>query len=98
MRRNELFTPIKHHKYVADEKISPFAIQNHSSAISIPMQILKKIRQEILKLETGNEALMDGRTDTLMVLYIRLVNVSVERYKDKKTYNQVKLFLITVNI
>ena len=30
----------------------------------MPMQSLKKIDQKLLKLESGNEALTDGRTDT----------------------------------
>ena len=39
------------------------------------------------------------KLDTLQ-MYIRIVNVCVARYKDKEkqTYNQMKLFLITVNI
>ena len=44
-------------------KFSPFAIQNHSSPISMSMQSLKKIGQKLLKLESGNEALTDGQTD-----------------------------------
>ena len=43
-------------------EFSPFTIPNHSSPISMSVQSLKKIRQKILKLEIGNEALMDGRT------------------------------------
>ena len=43
-------------------EFSPFAIPNHSSVISISMQSLKKIGQKLLKLESGNEALTDGRT------------------------------------
>ena len=45
-------------------EFSPFAIPNHSSPISMSMQNLKKIGQKLLKLESGNEALMDGQTDT----------------------------------
>ena len=45
-------------------EFSPLAIPNHSSPISMSMQILKKIGQKLLKLESGNEALTDGRTDT----------------------------------
>ena len=41
-------------------KFSPFAIPNHSSLIWMSMQILKKIGQNLLKLESGNEELMDG--------------------------------------
>ena len=43
-------------------EFSPFAIPNHSSPISMTMQSLKKIGQNLLKLESGNEALTDGRT------------------------------------
>ena len=42
-------------------KYSPFAIPNHFSLISMSMQSLKKIGQKLLKLETGKEALTDGR-------------------------------------
>ena len=42
---------------------SPFAIPNHSSPISMSMQSMKKIGQKLLKLESGDEALKDGRTD-----------------------------------
>ena len=45
-------------------KFSPFAIPNHSFLISMSMQSLKKIGQNLLKLESGNEALTDGRTVT----------------------------------
>ena len=44
-------------------EFSQFAIPNHSSPISMSMQSLKKIGQKLLKLESGNEALTDGRTD-----------------------------------
>ena len=44
-------------------EFSPFAIQNHSSPISMSMVSLKKISQKLLKLESGKEALADGRTD-----------------------------------
>ena len=47
-------------------KFSPFAIQNHSSQISMSMQSLKKIGQILLKLESGNEILTDGRMDGQM--------------------------------
>ena len=43
-------------------EFSPFAIPNHSSPISMSMQSLKKINQKLLKLESRNEALTDGRT------------------------------------
>ena len=43
-------------------KFSPFAIPNHSSPISMSMQTFKKIGQNLLKLESGNEALMDGHS------------------------------------
>ena len=44
-------------------EFSPFAIQNHSSPISMSMQSLKKIGQKLLMLESGNKALTDGRMD-----------------------------------
>ena len=43
-------------------EFSPFAIPNHSSFISMSIQSLKKIGQNLLKLESGNEALTDGWT------------------------------------
>ena len=44
-------------------EFSPFAmIPNHSSLVSMSIQSLKKIGQKLLKLESENEALMDGRT------------------------------------
>ena len=47
-------------------EFSQFAIPNHSSLISVSMQSLKEIDQKLLKLESGNEALMDGQTDGRM--------------------------------
>ena len=44
-------------------EISPLTIPYHSSPIPMSMQSLKKIGQEVLKLEHGNEALTDRRTD-----------------------------------
>ena len=47
-------------------EISPFAILNHSSPISMPMKSFRKIgpkKKKKLKLEIENEALMDGYTD-----------------------------------
>ena len=44
-------------------EISPLAIPYHSFPIPMSMQSLKKIGQKVLKLEHGNEALTDGRTD-----------------------------------
>ena len=44
-------------------EISPLAILYHSSPISMSMQSLKKIGQKVLKLEHGNEVLMDRQTD-----------------------------------
>ena len=41
---------------------SLFAIPNHSTLISMSMESLKTIGQKLLKLESGNEALTDGRT------------------------------------
>ena len=43
-------------------EFSPFAIPNQSSLISMSMQSLKEIGQKLLKSESGNEALTDGRT------------------------------------
>ena len=45
-------------------EFSPFEIPKHSSLISMSTQSLKKIGQKLLKLESGNEALTDGQTDT----------------------------------
>ena len=45
-------------------EFSIFAIPNHSSLISISMQSLKKIGQKLLKLESGNEGLMDRRSNS----------------------------------
>ena len=44
------------------KEFSPVAIPNHSSLMSMSVQSLKKICQKLLKLESGNDALMDGRT------------------------------------
>ena len=44
-------------------EIIPLAIPYHSSPIPMSMQSLKKIGQKLLKLEHGNEALTDRRTD-----------------------------------
>ena len=45
------------------DEIYPSTIQNHSFLISTLIQSLKKIGQEMLKIESGNEALTDGHTD-----------------------------------
>ena len=45
-------------------EFSLFAILNHSFLISMSTQSVKKIGHKLLKLESGNEALTDGRTDT----------------------------------
>ena len=50
---------------------SPFAIPNHSSPISMSMQRLKKIGQNY-SLESGNEALTDGRTLKIFGGYNRI--------------------------
>ena len=42
-------------------EVIPFVIPNYSSPISMSMQSLKKVGQKLLKLESGNEALTDGR-------------------------------------
>ena len=47
-------------------EFSPLAIPYHSSKIPMSMQSLKKIGQNVLKLEHGNEALTDGWTDGRM--------------------------------
>ena len=47
-------------------EIIPLAIPYHSCPIPIPMQNLKKIGKKVLKLEHGNEALMDRRRDGRM--------------------------------
>ena len=47
-------------------EFSPLAIPYHSSQIPMSMQSLKKIGQNVLKLEHGNEALTDGWTDGRM--------------------------------
>ena len=39
-----------------------FAIPNHFSLILMSMKGLKKVGQKLLKLESGNETLTDGRT------------------------------------
>ena len=46
-------------------EICPLAIPYHSSPIPMSMQSLKKIGQKVLKLEHGNEALTDRRTDVV---------------------------------
>ena len=65
--KKHIFTRIKDQNSVFFfffiNKFSRFAIPNHSSPISMSMQSLKKISQKLLKLESGNEALTDGRTD-----------------------------------
>ena len=43
-----------------NKELSPFAIPNHSSPISMSMQSLKKTGQKLLKLEFRNVALTDG--------------------------------------
>ena len=60
-------TPNKGHNAVQNWQKKSIAIPNHSSLISMSMQSLKKIGQKRLNLESGNEALTDGRTDTQMV-------------------------------
>ena len=45
-------------------EFSPFAIPNHPFPITMSMQSLKKIGQKLLKLEFGNEALLDGQMET----------------------------------
>ena len=56
------FTSIKGHTLLFLNEFSPFAIPNYSFLISMSMPSFKKIDQNLLKLESGNEALTDGRT------------------------------------
>ena len=44
-------------------EFSPFAIPNHSFPISMSMQSLKEIDQNLLKLESGNEARTDRHSN-----------------------------------
>ena len=65
LRNNTFFfTSIKGHNSVGYKQISPSAIPNHSSLISMSMQSLKKIGQKLFKFESGNEVLADRRMDT----------------------------------
>ena len=47
-------------------EIIPLAIPYRFSLIPMSMQSLKKIGQKVLKLEHGNEALMDGQTELFL--------------------------------
>ena len=67
LSKKKNLTPNKGHNAVQNWQKKSIAIPNHSSLISMSMQSLKKIGQKLLKLESGNEALTDGRTDTQMV-------------------------------
>ena len=62
IEEKHIFTSIKAIILCFIYKLSPFAIPNHSSPISMSMQSLKKIGKKLLKLESGNEALTDGQT------------------------------------
>ena len=53
-------------------EISPHAIPYHSSPIPMSMQSLKKIGQKVLKLEHGNEALMDRQMDRRICFWMNL--------------------------
>ena len=64
LRKNTFLHQSKAITLLFINEFSPFAISNHSSLISMSMQSLEKICQKLLKLESGNEALTDGRTDT----------------------------------
>ena len=64
-------------------EIIPLAIRYHFSPIPISVQSLKKIGQKVLKLEHGNEVLMDrrmdgrttdGQTDTQSLEFIPLLS------------------------
>ena len=44
------------------DEIYPATIPNHSYQISTRIQSLKKICQEMLKIESGNEVVTDGQT------------------------------------
>ena len=61
IEEKHIFTSTKAITLLFINEFSLFAIQNHSSPISMSMQSLKKIGQKLLKLESGNEALTDGR-------------------------------------
>ena len=61
-KKKHIFSSMKGHNSVVYNEFSPFAIPNHSSPISMSMQSVKKIGQKLLKLESGNEALTDGRS------------------------------------
>ena len=55
IEEKHIFTSIKgHNSVIYKKKFSPFAIPKHSSLISMSMQSLKKIGQNLLKLESGN--------------------------------------------
>ena len=67
IEEKHIFTSIKGHQSRAVtllfiNEFSLLALPNHSSLISMSMQSSKKIGQKLLKLESGNEALTDGRT------------------------------------
>ena len=78
-------------------EFSLFAIPNHSSPISMSMQSLKKIGQKLLRLESGNEALTDGRTDVLMRVQLRIAPhksapQNVVRYGHTRTNSICEMF------
>ena len=62
IEEKHIYTLIKGHNFLFINEFSSFAIPNHSSPISMSMQSLKKIGHKLLKIESGNEALTDGRT------------------------------------
>ena len=67
LRKNTFFHQSRAITLLFINEFSPFAIPNHSSLISTSVQSLKKVDQTLLKLESGNEALTLGWTDTQTV-------------------------------
>ena len=55
IEEKHIFTSINGHNSVVYNKLSSFAIPNHSTLISMSTQSLKKIGQKLLKLESGND-------------------------------------------
>ena len=83
IEEEHIFTSIKGHNSVVYKKFSPFAIPNHSSLISISMQKVKKIGQKLLKSESRNKALTDGRTLNWFGGYNTIIrHFSVAGYKN----------------
>ena len=66
IEEKHIFTSIKGHTPLFMNEFSPFAIINHSFLISMSMQSLKKIGQNLLKLRVRKGS-ADGWTDNQMV-------------------------------